>query len=129
MNTEDYLFVYMHSLRIIRENVPCTEKEVIDKIVINKKFKEIFHKYGIELIKREFEIIFQNMISDGVIVGKMTKPQFIFQSVTTNGYKLLDAKEDKTTWNKVVDSVKKEAPKMVTSGIIGQIISRLFQLF
>lgn len=51
MNTEDYLFVYMHSLRIIRENVPCTEKEVIDKIVINKKFKEIFHKYGIELIK------------------------------------------------------------------------------
>lgn len=69
------------------------------------------------------------MISDGVIVGKMTKPQFIFQSVTTNGYKLLDAKEDKTTWNKVVDSVKKEAPKMVTSGIIGQIISRLFQLF
>lgn len=49
------------------------------------------------------------MISDGVIVGKMTKPQFIFQSVTTNGYKLLDAKEDKTTWNKVVDSVKKRS--------------------
>ncbi|MEY8737144.1 hypothetical protein AB9M75_07980 [Lactobacillus sp. AN1001] len=129
MNTEDYLFVYMHSLRIIRENAPCAEKDVIDKIVINKKFKEIFYKYGIETIKREIEIIFQNMISDGVVVGKMTKPQFIFQRVTTDGYKLLEAKEDKTTWNRVVDSVKKEAPLMVASEFVKQIILRVFNLF
>ncbi|TGY53594.1 hypothetical protein [Ligilactobacillus murinus] len=129
MTQEEYLKIYVTSLEIISKYQPCNNKKVIDELVKNDLMKKLVSNYGVNRVKIEMDNLFRNMLIDQTVIGKLTNFSIEFTGVTTNGYNLLELHEDNHKWTDIINDIKKEAPKMVASGIIGQIISRLFQLF
>ncbi len=129
MTQEEYLKIYVTSLEIISKYQPCNNKKVIDELVKNDLMKKLVSNYGVNRVKIEMDNSFRNMLIDQTVIGKLTNFSIEFTGVTTNGYNLLELHEDNHKWTDTINDIKKEAPKMVASGIIGQIISRLFQLF
>lgn len=129
MTQEEYLKIYVTSLEIISKYQPCNNKKVIDELVKNDLMKKLVSNYGVNRVKIEMDNLFRNMLIDQTVIGKLTNFSIEFTGVTTNGYNLLELHEDNHKWTDTINDIKKEAPKMVAYGIIGQIISRLFQLF
>ncbi len=129
MTQQEYLKIYVTSLEIISKYQPCNNKKVIDELVKNDLMKKLVSNYGVNRVKIEMDNLFRNMLIDQTVIGKLTNFSIEFTGVTTNGYNLLELHEDNHKWTDTINDIKKEAPKMVASGIIGQIISRLFQLF
>lgn len=119
MEPDDYLYVYLHFLKVATRFDNTTDRTIAYEASKDPKFNKLIQKYGENHFSNVLKILVNEMISQGVLIGVQAKPMNIITGVSPVGYPILA----KSNNNKFISKLKKSAPKWALNTLTSIIIS------